>query len=105
MNAKWMDYRMGLLAGQDIWCGQKGSMGTLDGSENDPAIASAVHRAMKNIVYSVTRTNAMNVGDAVVLTVTPTWKIALYALTGAFYALTAAGAFLTIRRKKKNNAA
>ncbi len=105
MNAKWMDYRMGVLAGQDIWCGQKGSMGTLDGSENDPAIASAVHRAMKNIVYSVTRTNAMNVGDAVVLTVTPTWKIALYALTGAFYALTAAGVFLTIRRKKKNNAA
>ena len=105
MNAKWMDYRMGVLAGQDIWCGQKGSMGTLDGSENDPAIASAVHRAMKNIVYSVTRTNAMNVGDAVVLTVTPTWKIALYALTVAFYALTAAGVFLTIRRKKKNNAA
>ena len=105
INAKWMDYRMGLLSGQDIWCGQKGSMGTLDGSENDPAIASAVHKAMKNIVYSVTRTNAMNVGDAVVLTVTPTWKIALYALTGAFYALTAAGVFLTIRRRKKNNAA
>ena len=105
INAKWMDYRMGLLAGQDIWCGQKGGMGTLDGSENDPAIASAVHKAMKNIVYSVTRTNAMNVGDAVVLTITPTWKIALYALTGAFYALTIAGAVLTIRRKKKNNAA
>ncbi len=105
LNAKWMDYRMGVLAGQDIWCGQKGSMGTLDGTENDPAISSAVHNAMKNIVYSVTRTNAMNVGDAVVLTVTPTWKIALYALTGAFYALTAAGVFLTIRRKKKNNAA
>ena len=104
INAKWMDYRMGLLAGQDIWCGQKGSMGTLDGSENDPAIASAVHKAMKNIVYSVTRTNAMNVGDAVVLTITPTWKIALYALTGAFYVLTAAGVFLTIRRKKKNQA-
>lgn len=105
INAKWMDYRMGLLAGQDIWCGQKGGMGTLDGSENDPAIASAVHKAMKNIVYSVTRTNAMNVGDAVVLTITPTWKIALYALTGAFYALTIAGAVLTIRRKKKNSAA
>ena len=105
INAKWMDYRMGLLAGQDIWCGQKGSMGTLDGSENDPAIASAVHKAMKNIVYSVTRTNAMNVGDAVVLTITPTWKIALYALTGAFYVLTAAGVFLTIRRRKKNQAA
>ena len=105
INAKWMDYRMGLLAGQDIWCGQKGGMGTLDGSENDPAIASAVHKAMKNIVYSVTRTNAMNVGDAVVLTITPTWKIALYALTGVSYVLTVAGAVLTICRKKKNNAA
>ena len=105
INAKWMDYRMGLLAGQDIWCGQKGSMGTLDGSENDPAIASAVHKAMKNIVYSVTRTNAMNVGDAVVLTITPTWKIALYALTGVSYVLTVAGAVLTICRKKKNQAA
>ena len=105
INAKWMDYRMGLLAGQDIWCGQKGNMGTLDGSENDPAIASAVHKAMKNIVYSVTRTNAMNVGDAVVLTITPTWKIALYALTGVSYVLTVAGVFLAIRRKKKNSAA
>ena len=50
MNAKWMDYRLGILAGQDIWCGQKGSMGTLDGSGNDPAITNAVQRAAKNVI-------------------------------------------------------
>lgn len=98
MNAKWMDYRMGLLAGQDIWCGQKGSMGTLDGSENDPAITSAVHRAMKNIVYSVTRTNAMNVGDATIIAITPTWKIALWTVTGVFAALSLCCTGLMLRK-------
>ena len=82
MNAKWMDYRMGILAGQDYWCGQKGTMGTLDGSENDPVIASAVHRSLKNLVYSVTRTHAMNIGDATIVAVTPWWQIALYIAFG-----------------------
>lgn len=104
MNAKWMDYRMGLLAGQDLWCGQKGNMGTLDNSENDPAIASAVHNAMKNIVYSVTRSNAMNVGDAEILAVTPVWKTALYIVVCVFWVLTAAAAVLALGRKKKNKA-
>ena len=104
MNAKWMDYRMGLLAGQDFWCGQKGNMGTLDNSENDPAIASAVHNAMKNIVYSVTRSNAMNVGDAEILTVTPVWKTALYIVVCVFWVMTAAAAVLALGRKKKNKA-
>ncbi len=99
MNAKWMDYRLGILAGQDLWCGQKGTMGTLDGSENDPAITSAVHRAMKNIVYSVTRTNAMNVGDATVIAVTPEWKIVLYAATAVTAVLTALCAGLWILRR------
>ena len=82
MNAKWMDYRLGILAGQDFWCGQKGTMGTLDGSENDPAIANAVHRSLKRLVYSVTRTHAMNIGDATIVTVTPWWQTALYIAFG-----------------------
>lgn len=82
MNAKWMDYRMGILAGQDYWCGQKGTMGTLDGSENDPAITSAVHQAVKNVVFSVTRTHAMNIGDATIIAVTPWWQIVLYTAFG-----------------------
>ena len=102
MNAKWMDYRLGILAGQDIWCGQKGDMGTLDGSENDPALASAVHRAVKNVVYSVTRTNAMNIGDATIVAVTPRWKITLYTAFGvATMAAIGCMAMLVRTNKKK----
>ncbi len=101
INASWMDFRLGILAGQDYWCGQKGSMGTLDGSENDPALASAVHQAVKNVVYSVTRTNAMNMGNATVVSVTPWWQTALYAAAGACALLTALSVFLLVRGGKK----
>jgi beta-glucosidase len=89
INAKWMDYRIGLLAGQDIWCGQKGNMGTLDGSDNDPAISNAVQQAIKNTVFAVTRSNAMNIGDATIVTVTPWWQTALYIACGVMAAVTA----------------
>lgn len=102
MNAKWMDYRLGLLAGQDIWCGQKGSMGTLDGSENDPAITNAVHTALVRTIYAVTRSNAMNIGNATVIAVTPVWQTALRAAAGVAAALTVLGAVLWILTAKKN---
>ena len=54
---------------------------------------------MKNIVYSVTRTNAMNVGDATVIAVTPEWKIVLYAATAVTAVLTALCAGLWILRR------
>ena len=102
MNARWMDYRLGILAGQDIWCGQKGSMGTLDGSEKDPAITTAVQRAAKNVIYSVTRSSAMNIGNATVIAVTPTWKIALRIAAIASAALTVGFGTLCVIRSKKN---
>ena len=104
MNAKWMDYRMGILAGQDYWCGQKGNMGTLDGSDNDPAITNAVHRSVKNVVYSVTRTHAMNVGNATIVAVTPWWQTALYAATGGMVAVTlgCVAMMVIIGRKNKS---
>ena len=94
---------MGVLAGQDYWCGQKGNMGTLDGSENDPAITSAVHRSVKNVVYSVTRTHAMNIGDATVVTVTPWWQIALFAATAVMVILAAGCVIMMVRTDKKNS--
>lgn len=102
MNAKWMDYRMGVLAGQDYWCGQKGTMGTLDGSENDPAITSAVHQAVKNVVFSVTRTHAMNIGDATVITVTPWWQTSLYIIAAVMTVIAAGCVTMMIRTEKKN---
>lgn len=101
MNAKWMDYRLGILAGQDYWCGQKGSMGTLDGSENDPALTSAVHRSVKNVVYSVTRTHAMNIGDATIITVTPWWQMTLYIAATALVTAAAGCTIMMLRTQKK----
>lgn len=105
MNAKWMDYRLGILAGQDIWCGQKGTMGTLDGSETDPALTNGVHQSLKHTVYAVTRSNAMNIGNATVIAVTPWWKTVLAACEGVFALLSVCSIFLLIRRRKKNQAA
>lgn len=101
MNAKWMDYRMGVLAGQDYWCGQKGTMGTLDGSENDPALASAVHRNVKNVVYSVTRTHAMNIGDATIVAVTPWWQVTLYIAAAVMTVMAAGCVVMMVRTQKK----
>ena len=101
INASWMDVRLGLLAGQDYWCGQKGNMGTIDGQENDPAISSAVFQATKNIVYGVTRTSAMNIGNATVIAVTPWWQTTLYAVAGAFAVLTALSIFMLVKRNRK----
>ena len=101
INAKWMDYRIGLLAGQDIWCGQKGNMGTLDGSDNDPAITNAVQQAIKNTVFAVTRSNAMNIGDATIVTVTPWWQTALYIACGVMAAATAGCGVMAVVTSRK----
>ena len=100
--ANYMDYRMGVLAGQDLWDGYSMGMATLDGLENDPAIVTAVQRATKNIAYSITHSHAMNVGNATVVAVTPWWQMALYGLIGVLAVATALCAFMMLRSKKKS---
>ncbi|MBR3272063.1 MAG: hypothetical protein IKI59_09075, partial [Clostridia bacterium] len=99
--AKYMDYRYGVLAGQDLWDGYGMGMNTLDGLENDPAIVTAVQRAAKNIVYNVSHSHAMNVGNATVIPVTPWWQLTLYAATACFGVLTVLFLVLAILAKKK----
>ena len=101
MYAKYMDYRYGVLAGQDLWDGYGMGMNTLDGLENDPAIVTAVQRAAKNIVYNVSHSHAMNVGNATVIPVTPWWQLTLYAATAFFGVLTVLFLVLAILAKKK----
>ena len=102
--AKYMDYRFGVLAGQDLWDGHGSGMATLDGLENDPAIVTAVQRAAKNICYSICHSHAMNVGHATIRVITPWWQVALYSLAGVLTVLTAGSVFMLIRSKKKNKA-
>jgi len=99
--AAYMDYRLGVLAGQDLWDGYSMGMATLDGLDNDPAIVSAVQQAVKHICYSITHSHAMNVGNATIRAITPWWQMALYAATGVFAVLTAGCVFMLIRSKKK----
>lgn len=104
MFALYMDYRMGLLAGQDIWDGLSMRMATLDGLDNDPVIVAACQTALKRIAYSITRSHAMNVGNATIVPITPWWQMTLYAVTGVFAALTAVSVFMLIRSRKKAKA-
>ena len=60
---------------------------------------------MKNVVYGVTRTNVMNVGDATVVAITPWWQVALWSAAGALALLTALCAVLTVREAKRQKTA
>ena len=101
LNVSWMDVRLGLLAGQDYWLSQRGSNGSIDSLKDDPAISSALFAAVKNVVYAITRTHAMNIGNATVVAVTPWWQITLYAATAAFALLTLFSVIMMVRKSKK----
>ena len=99
--ASFMDYRLGVLAGQDLWDGYSMGMATLDGLENDPAIVNAVQRAVKNIAYSVTHSQAMNIGNATVRPITPWWQMTLYVITGVMAVLTAGSVVMLVRSRRQ----
>jgi beta-glucosidase len=99
--AIYMDYRYGVLAGQDLWDGYGMGMSSLDGLNNDPAIVTAVQQAAKNIAYNYTHSHAMNVGSAEIIPITPWWQLALYGIAACFGVLTALFLVLAIVTKKK----
>ena len=99
--AIYMDYRYGVLAGQDLWDGYGMGMSSLDGLDNDPAIVTAVQKAAKNIAYNYTHSHAMNIGGAEIIPVTPWWQLVLYGATAFFGLLTALFLVLAITAKKK----
>ncbi len=103
--AKYMDYRMGVLAGQDLWDGYSMGMATLDGLGDDPAIVTAVQRAFANICYSISHSHAMNgLGNATIIAVTPWWQTVLVIAACAVTVLTLCAAAWTVmgfRKAKK----
>ena len=103
--AKYMDYRYGVLAGQDLWDGYSMGMATLDGLDKDPAIVTAVQTAAKNIAYNVTHSHAMNVGNAQIITVIPAWRMVVLCGAAFFGLATVACAAMWIITAKKNKAA
>lgn len=103
--ANYMDYRLGVLAGQDLWDGSRSGMDTLAGLENDPAIVSACRLATKHIIYSVINSHAMNIGDAQIIPAMPWWEVAILSGMIAFIVLTVASAAMltvsVIKSRKK----
>ena len=104
--ANYMDYRLGVLAGQDLWDGYRSGMDTLAGLDDDPAIVSACRLAAKHIVYSIINSHAMNAGHVEIIPAMPWWQATLLAVMIVFIVLTAASAVMLtvsfIKNKKKN---
>ncbi len=103
VSAKYMDYRLGVLAGQDLWDGFSSGMATLDGLENDPAIVKACQIATKHIAYSISQSHAMNIGRADIVLLTPWWRILMGTLIGVFGAATAGSAVMLVLSFKKKD--
>ena len=101
VSAIYMDYRYGVLAGQDLWDGYARGMTQLDGLDNNPAIVTAVQERAKNIAYNYTHSHAMNIGGAEIIPITPWWQLTLYAATACFGVLTVLFLVLAILAKKK----
>ena len=96
VSAKYMDYRMGVLAGQDLWDGYSSGMATLDGLDGDAAIVTACQTAAKRIAFSVSRSHAMNIGRADIVIVTPWWKVLIIVLLVIFTVLAAGSVIMMI---------
>ena len=96
VSAKYMDYRLGVLAGQDLWDGFSGGMATLDGLDNDPAIVKACQTAMKRITYSISRSHTMNVGKAAIKILVPWWRVLLITLICVFGVFAAGSAAMLV---------
>ena len=88
VTAPFMDYRMGILAGQNLWDGYSTGMDTLSGLQNDAVIVTAMQESAKRIAYTVSRTHTMNAGQVTIRKVTPWWKIVLLVCIVIFAILT-----------------
>jgi beta-glucosidase len=102
--AGYMDITMGLLAGQDIWDGS-GSAGSLSGYENNAAVVTAMQRATKRIVYSISHSIAMNgiKQNTKFVAITSWWLVILMVCTFVFGIIALGSVAMLILEKKLVN--
>ena len=85
-SSHYMDLRDGMTAGTDIWDSPDPTIHTTlaytDEYRNDPQFVVLMRQAMKNILYTVVNSNAMNGWDedTRIVNVTPWWQTAFIAL-------------------------
>ncbi|MDO4272078.1 MAG: glycoside hydrolase family 3 protein [Eubacteriales bacterium] len=75
------DMREGLEAGTDLWLNTDAELWKLSDSEMTPTVVSNMQKAAKNIVFAVSRSNAMNglSSGSKIVQVMPLWEKALVA--------------------------
>ena len=76
------DLREGLAAGTSLWLNSDSELWKLADEDMTNTVISNMQRAAKDIVFAISRSNAMNglSAGAKIVQITPWWKIALYAL-------------------------
>lgn len=103
--ADYMDMRLGVLAGQDLWDGYGSTMAVkLTDYADDPAIVAACRVAAKHIIYSIINSHAMNIGRSQIVPAMPWWQTAILSVMIAFVVLTAISAGMLVAsciKKKK----
>lgn len=108
----YQDMISGLWAGTDLWLNTNNNYWSLSDWTDNATVMSNVHRAAKNILYSVTNSNAVidyeSGGSSVkdVDTSMATWKILLYVADAVIWTACAVGivvpTVLLIKNKKKS---
>ena len=83
------DLREGLDAGTSIWLNSDAELWKLDNADMNNTVITNMQRAAKDIVYAISRSNAMNglSAGAKIVQITPWWKYALYALFAILIAI------------------
>ena len=76
------DLREGLAAGTSIWLNSDSELWKLSDADMNNTVISNMQRAAKDVVFAISRSNAMNglSAGAKIVQITPWWKYALYAL-------------------------
>ncbi len=101
--ADYMDMRLGVLAGQDLWDGYGSTMDIrLSSYANDAAIVTACRLAAKHIIYSIINSHAMNIGNAEIVPALPWWQTTILSVMIVCIVLTVgSAAMLTVSCLKR----
>lgn len=103
-NSAYMLIDAGLQAGSDLWLNTAEGIYDLPEAANSASQMQMLRRATKNILYTVVNSSAMNGVSSYtkVNYVTPTWQKLMYAADVLIGIIVAGGAFLAVRRIRRN---
>lgn len=101
----YQDILSGLDAGCDLWLNTNASLWLIDEYKSNETVMSNVKRATKNIIYAVSRSNAMNgiSSESEVVEIIPWWQKALYGLDAIGMVIAIICLLTAIYDLKKNN--